>query len=163
MNIAAALDANKPSLESHFVSFTNSRFKSLVEQFGPALRGVYNSTQARNWGAIRHMARSLGDRLNSEYVMDQDRVASGAKEFADAVVAAWADKISAKLGEIDNAEVRRMDGYSFAITGNKAGRKVRIEQDMIINVSSKGTLFNQFPARIYVDGKFMSAAKFAAL
>jgi hypothetical protein len=31
---------------------------------------------------------------------------------------------------------------------------------MIMNVSSRGTLFNQFPARIYVDGKFTSEAKF---
>jgi hypothetical protein len=34
---------------------------------------------------------------------------------------------------------------------------------MIINVSPKGKLFNQFPARIYVNGKFTSAAAYAKL
>lgn len=163
MTITTALEAYKPSLEAYFVNFAERRFANLVNQFGPALRGVYNSDQARNWGAISSLARSTGDRVNSAYVLDADRVAAAATVFADATVATWADKISAKLGELDNAEVRHLDGYRFAITGQKAGRSVRIEQDMIVNVSSKGTLFNQFPARIYVDGKFMSAAKFAAL
>lgn len=37
---------------------------------------------------------------------------------------------------------------------------VRIEQSVILNVSSKGKVSNQFPARIYVAGKFVSEAKF---
>lgn len=162
-NLTAALDAHKPALEEYFVGFAERRFANLVHQFGPALRGVYNSNQARNWGAIASLTRTLGDRIGSEKVLDADRVAAAAKQFADATVATWADKIAAKLGELDSAEVRHLDGFRFAVTGSKAGRSACIEQDMIINVSSKGTLFNQFPARIYVDGKFTSAAKYAAL
>ena len=161
--ITAALEAHKPSLEAYFVGFAERRFANLVSQFGPALRGVYNSDQARNWGAIASLARSIGDRISSEYVLDADRVAAAATAFAEATVATWADKIAAELGELDSAEVRHLDGYRFAVTGSKGDRKIRIEQDMIVNVSSKGTLFNQFPARIYVDGKFTPAAKYAAL
>jgi hypothetical protein len=161
--ITAALEAHKPSLEAYFVGFAERRFASLVRQFGPALRGVYNSDQARNWGAIANLTTSNGDRISSERVLDADLVAAAAAAFANATVAAWADKIIAKLGEMDSAEVRHLDGYRFAVTGTKADRKVRIEQDMIVNVSNKGTLFNQFPSRIYVDGKFTSAAKYAAL
>jgi hypothetical protein len=163
MTITAALEAHKPALEAYFVGFAERRFANLVRQFGPALRGVYNSDQARNWGAIASLAICNGDRINSEYALDAARVAAAATAFADATVATWEAKITDKLGELDSAEVRHLDGYRFAVTGNKADRKVRIEQDMIINVSSKGTLFNQFPARIYVDGKFTSAAKYAAL
>jgi hypothetical protein len=161
--ITAALEAHKPSLEAYFVGFAERRFANLVREFGPALRGVYNSDQARNWGAIAYLTTSNGDRISSERVLDADLVAAAATAFANATVAAWADKIIAKLGEMDSAEVRHLDGYRFAVTGTKADRKVRIEQDMIVNVSNKGTLFNQFPSRIYVDGKFTSAAKYAAL
>lgn len=161
--ITAALDAHKPSLEAYFVGFAERRFAALVKQFGPALRGVYNSTQARNWGAIAGLTTTNGDRVSSEYSLVAERVTAAAKQFADATVAAWADKIVAKLGELDDAEVRHLDGYRFAVTGTKAGRKIRIEQDMIVNISTKGTLFNQFPSRIYVDGKFTPAAAYAKL
>ena len=163
MTITAALEAHKPALTEYFVGFAERRFARLVEQFGPAMRGVYNSDQARNWRAIASLTTRTGNRIDGEYLLDADRVAAAAIAFADTTVATWADKIAAKLGELDSAEVRHLDGYRFAVTGDKGDRKVRIEQDMIINVSSKGTLFNQFPARIYVDGKFMSATKYAAL
>jgi hypothetical protein len=162
-DLTTALEAHKPNLEARFISFTTARFNRLVEQFGPALRGVYNSGQYRNWQAIAGCTVSLGDRVNSEYALDDARLAAAAKHFAEETVAAWAAKIEAKLGELADAEVRHLDGARFNIIGRKGDRRVRIEQDMIVNVSNKGTLFNQFPARIYVDGKFMSAAKFAAL
>ncbi len=162
-NIAIALEAYKPQLKQRFTNLTANIFERLVGQFGPALRGVYNSDQARNWGAIRHMAVSNGSSMSSEYSLNADLVALGAEAFADATIVAWADKINEKLGELENAEVCSLDGFRFRIVGQKAGRKVCIEQDMILNVSNKGKLFNQFPARIYVDGKFTSAAKYAAI
>jgi hypothetical protein len=161
--LTAALDAHKPSLAAHFATFAERRFAALVKQFGPSLRGVYNSTQYRNWTAIASLTTTNGDRVNSGYLLVADRVAAAAAQFADATVATWADKIAAKLGELDGAEVRHLDGYRFAVVGTKGDRTIRIEQDMIINVSVKGTLFNQFPSRIYVDGKFTSAANYAKL
>jgi hypothetical protein len=59
--------------------------------------------------------------------------------------------------------VRALDGARFRIVGIKNDRSICIEQDRIVNVSPKGTLFNQFPARIYVNGKFTSAAAYAKL
>ena len=162
-NLTTALEAYKPDLEARFVSFTTNRFNRMIEQFGPALRGIYNSDQARNYGAIAGCTKRLGDRVSSEIVLDDARLAAAAKSFAEETVAAWATKIEAKLGELTDADVRHLDGTRFNIFGYKGERRVRIEQEMIVNVSSKGTLFNQFPARIYVDGKFTSAAKFAAL
>lgn len=162
-NLTAALEAHKPDLEARFVSFTTNRFNRLIEQFGPSLRGIYNSDQCRNWGAIAGCTVRLGDRINSEYALDDARLAAAAKSFAEQTVAAWATKIEAKLGDLTDAEVRHLDGARFRITGTKGDRSVSIEQDMIVNVSPKGTLFNQFPARIYVNGKFTSAAAYAKL
>lgn len=36
-------------------------------------------------------------------------------------------------------------------------------QDRIFNVISKGTLYNQWPARIYIDGKRISEAAYKRL
>jgi hypothetical protein len=162
-DLTTALEAYKPNLEERFISFTTGRFNRLVEQFGPTLRGVYNSNEYRNWQAIAGCTARTGDRTSSEYVLDEARLAAAAKQFADETVVAWAAKIEGKLGELADATVQRLDGARFNIVGTKNGRNVCIEQEMIVNVSSKGTLFNQFPARIYVDGKFTSAAKFAAI
>jgi hypothetical protein len=69
-------------------------------------------------------------------------------------------KVNVKAGELTDSKVLRVSGANFRITGMKGDKKVMIEQNQIINVSVKGKLFNQFPARIYVDGKFYSAAAF---
>lgn len=80
--------------------------------------------------------------------------------MADDVVAVWANKVQAKMGELDDATVHYVSGTAFRITGTRGGRKVTIEQHMIINVSRLGRLFNQWPSRIYVDGQFTSEAKY---
>ena len=159
MKIADALEAYKPNLEARFASLTKWTFRNLSEKFGPAMRNVANSTHYKSWASIRNMTIWA----DGEYVLSDAKIALRAEAFAEATIASWAAKIEAKLGELDNADVNHVDGCRFNIVGEKAGRKIQIEQDMIVNVSSKGLLFNQFPARIYVDGKFTSAAKYAAL
>jgi hypothetical protein len=158
-DLADALAAHKPALAQYYAARVERRFANLVQRFGSGLRGVYSSDAATLWQSIAGLAR----RVNGVVVLDAERVAAAAAEFADATVAAWEGKIQSKLGELEEASVSHLDGYRFLICGLKAGRKVRIEQDMILNFSSKGTPFNQFPARIYVDGKFTPAAKYAAL
>jgi hypothetical protein len=157
--LADALAAHKPALAQYYTASVERRFANLVQRFGSELRGVYNSDVATLWQSIARLAK----RVNKDQVLDAELVAAAAKEFADATVASWQGKIQSKLGELEEASVSHLDGYRFQICGLKAGRKVRIEQDMILNFSSKGTPFNQFPARIYVDGKFTPAAKYAAL
>ena len=155
--IRAALDAFAPELEARFARFAKRQIERLVERFGPQLRGIANSDLYRAYAAIApYYDRSTGE-------VNEARIEEGAREYARATAEAWADKIEGKLGELDEAEVKAMGGCAFRIAGMKGGRRVLIEQDMIVNVSPKGTLFNQFPARIYVDGKFTPAAKYAAL
>jgi len=163
MTIRTALEARKPELAADYTAFVTRRFERLTERFGPALRGIYNSDQARNWQAIANLTTRTGTRIVDHLVLDGGKVAAAADHYADEVIEAWIVKINAKMGQLDNATVCHIDGHRFAINGQKAGRSVRIEQDRIVNVSSQGTLFNQWPARIYLDGKFISAAKFAQI
>lgn len=139
-------------------------FKELVAKFGPTVSGVANSRQYRVWAeTVRPCCDRIGNRLTDAYLLSEDRLS----RFAAALSADLADevlaKVDAKIGELDQPCVRRVSGANFVITGAKAGRAVRIEQNQIINVSVKGKLFNQYPSRIYVDGKFTPATKFAAI
>jgi hypothetical protein len=139
-------------------------FDRLVAQFGPELKGVYNSRHATVWSeTVRPCCDRNSDRVDATYSLNEDRlscfVAELSNDLADEVLA----KVAAKVGELSDAEVRRVRGADFVITGAKNERSVRIEQNQIINVSSRGRYFNQYPSRIYVDGKFTPAAKFAQI
>jgi len=155
--VRAALEAYGPQLEARFVSLVTAQIERLVAQFGSELRGIANSGQYKAYSAIA----PYYDRATAS--VRSLRLAEGAREYAFATTQTWVDKIEAKVGQLESAKVAALSGCSFLITGQKAGRSVRIEQDMIVNVSPKGTLFNQFPARIYVDGKFTPAAAFAKM
>jgi hypothetical protein len=98
--------------------------------------------------------------FDGEYTLSEEKLAMFSartgEAFADEVVA----KVNAKIGELEDGEAAWVHGGSFTITGTKNGKKVRIDQHQIVNCSVKGKLFNQYPSRIYVDGKFTSAAAF---
>lgn len=163
--IKTALEAFKPELEARFVSFTTRGIERMIEQFGPSVKGIANSRFYKNWSEnLRPFTRRAGvGSPNDPITISHERIATHAKLFADATVEAWNAKIEAKLGELDNAEIVEGGGMEFTLTGTRNGHSIRIVQDMIVNVSPKGTLFNQFPSRIYVDGKFTPAATYAKL
>lgn len=166
-DLTAALDAFKPQLADQYRAIVRRTYDGLVAKFGDRFRGVYNDVSASTFkGVVLPNAKrvDLGPTVRgSRYELDEARLAHNAARYADETVAAWRGKIDDKVGELDAATVRRGDGAGFVIVGTRDGRKVRIEQDMILNVSSRGLLFNQFPARIYVDGKFTSAAAYKRL
>lgn len=140
-------------------------FKTLLKAHGSGMKGVYSSRLARVWAeTILPCCESTSNiPSQNEYLLSEtrlDRFANvRAQEMADEVLG----KVDAKVGELTDAIVHRVGGANFQIAGVKGDRKVWIEQTQIINFSSKGKLFNQFPSRIYVDGKFTSAANFAKI
>ena len=147
--------------KGQIISSVRYQFKRLHEIFGPTFRGVYNSKSYSLWTlTVRPCTKRLGNRMDDEIVLCEDNMAEYAQDqaelFADELIA----KVNAKAGELTDSKVLRVSGANFRITGMKGDKKVMIEQNQIINVSVKGKLFNQFPARIYVDGKFYSAAAF---
>lgn len=84
-----------------------------------------------------------------------------AEQSADAQIAAFAAKLEKKLGTLGDFTATFTRGADFIITGTRNGHRVVVEQQTVFKVSSNGTPFNQFPARIYVDGKFTPAADYA--
>jgi hypothetical protein len=139
----------------------NFQFQNLLEKFGNTFSGVYNSRAYSVWKeTIRPCTDRLGCKMSDPIVLNEEKVASfslaQAELFADDLIA----KINAKAGELTDAKTIRVSNANFVITGKKGDKQVTIEQNQIINVSVKGKLFNQYPARIYVNGKFTSAAAF---
>ncbi len=133
----------------------------MLKDYGSTLRGVYNSLDVRTFKAwVQPILSADGDRINSNQFIDDAKLARFAARQADACIALWTDKISGKLGDLENAAINRLNGYTYNICGHRGGRVVAIEQQLIVKTSSKGTVFNQFPARIYVDGKFTPEKKY---
>lgn len=163
-SLEIALSAYIPKLADHYAVQISRVFDSAIKALGPTLRNVHNDHRfARMFSSVglcHGIYSRLGNRHNDPVVFSTDRVAEKCLADAEATVASLRIKIEGKLQEITNGEVIYLNGHCFSIRGERAGRKVYIEQNMIVNVSSKGTLFNQFPARIYLDGKFVSEAQY---
>lgn len=159
--IRPALEVYKPELEKRYKGMVESAFTNAVAILGPKLPGVYKHSRFASLFSDGGLLRGIAKKNEAgEYEIVQANLDRVATDYAENAITAWEAKMTAKMGELDDAEVSHLDGVRFAITGTKNGHKVRIEQDMILNTSSKGKPFNQFPARLYVDGKFTPESKF---
>ena len=155
----AALVAFTPELEASYTALVTDRFNRMVAQLGADLKNVYN-----DWTWARTFRETIAPNCrrdeNGQYKLNPVLLAAGAEAYAGMTIANWEAKIQAKMGQLDAATVQHLTGYTFRIIGTRGTDNVSIEQHMILNVSPKGKLFNQWPARIYVNGKFISEAKF---
>lgn len=161
MDLKKALNEYKPQLEAAYRGIVTSRFEAIQKALGPMFKGVYNDWQ---WARIFRLTVAPNtSRMEGTVVLNETSLDANAKAYAAETVVNWEAKITEKMAGLNNVTVHSMTGCSFLVTGSKAGKSVSIEQSVILNISSKGLLFNQFPARIYVEGKFMSEAKFKQL
>jgi hypothetical protein len=160
--IATALAAIQPEIADRYADDIRMSYAALVEQFGPAFHGIYNH---RSGMFFSNTLRPLCDRTqmgrnNYHYTLNDEKVAAASQAYAEAATMAWLNKITCKLGNVDAARVERLGGCRFAISAKRNGHDLVIQQDIVLKQSPRGTLFNQFPARIYVDGKFTPEAKY---
>jgi hypothetical protein len=165
MDITSALNEYKPTIAASYKNSIKDMFQAMVNKLGPTLKNVYN-----DWTYAKVFTQSVRKNLSAEkisvishdtmYSINEEALDKNAAQYADEAVAEWKLKIERKLVSIENASVQRLTGTSFRINGTIGDKKVMIEQNMIINVSKHGVLFNQFPARIYFDGKATSEAKY---
>jgi hypothetical protein len=165
----AAFAPYRASLEAQGVAHLRGIFASAVEALGPSLRGVYNNPRfARVWSeTMKYVTGRTGDRADSVAVLDEARLAKFVSDWAAAELEGAAEKLTAKVANLSDVEVLRASGSGaewFVVYGKRPdGTVVKVEQNQIVNVSSKGKLFNQWPARIYVAGKFISEAAYKRL
>lgn len=82
---------------------------------------------------------------------------------AAAVVAELREKTERKLEGATLTHLDYAGGGVMTVLGQIQGRNVRMEQIRVLKASSKGNLFHQWPARLYVDGQFVSETEYDAL
>lgn len=105
-----------------------------------------------------------GTRFSSKVVgIKQEWLEKQSHAYAKATVEAFVAKLTAKLGALTDVEVKRADGATFLITGKLGDRLVSVKQQQVLKFSTHGTPFHQWPARIYVEGKFTPEAEFKKL
>lgn len=163
-SINEALNDYKPRIAELYKHTVNATYKNLSEQFGLTFHGVYNSYSADSYKNLLCpvLTKEIDTNKNKriERFIDNDKLEIMADLYAEATVCSFKEKILDKLGNVENVEVQRLLNDEFEIIATHGEHKVFLQQRIILKSSSKGLLFNQFPARIYVDGKFISAKKY---
>jgi hypothetical protein len=169
-----AIEGYKPQIADRFMGQVAGMFEQLVKRFGDGLNGIYNSPSGSTWSQTvkpcsSSVSRETGKAESSyrpgeqRYFLDQEKLRAQAIKYADATAARWYEKIVAKLGPgVSGIMVVQLGSFGFVLRATRGTQRVKLEQSLIVNVSPKGKLFNQFPARLYVDGKFMSEAAYRA-
>ena len=162
VDLTTVLAFYKPQIAARYAKIVRHQFDLMIGMHGPALKGVRNCwTFARIYDSL--VRSNLTRAADGAYSIDEHLMAAAADRYASDTVEAWAGKIKAKLGGIDHGKVCHMDDVAFRVIGQRAGCDVSITQQMIINVSSQGKPFNQFPSRIKVNGKTVSEAAYKRL
>ena len=134
-------------------------YGQLVDHFGPSLDGVRNHwTHAKAFESIKDCLR-WELRRGAPVLIDEALLTARAAEYAEATALQWLAKITAKLGPVQNASVQWLGaGNLITIHAFREGKLVEFNQEQILKASPRGKLHNQFPSRLYVDGKFVSEA-----
>jgi hypothetical protein len=153
-----------PALAADYEDYVHRQFKAITDDLGTELKGVYSSRRwSRSFQAIRDSVRQeiSSSGRTSTYSVDETKLKQNAKRYGEQVSLEWYGKLREKLGELENVTVSPPNqGGDVIVTGEHKGDKVRIDQQRIFKVSQLGTPFHQFPARIYVNNKFMSEASY---
>ena len=161
--IEQALNEIKPELAARFVRNIQYSFDEMVNKLGPTLKGIANDSQFARCYRMMVAPYVRLDAASKIRTLDVVAVEAAGAVYADNAAAEWLYKINEKLGELTAATVLRLSGAAFIIVGTKGADTIKIKQICILKQSSTGILFNQFPARIYRNGKFISEAAYKKL
>ena len=104
--------------------------------------------------------RVSGVQEDAYLVLEEEKLLRVAKKYGDEVSLTWYAKTNEKLGGVADVAVSDHKGGELSVTGDLGGKRIDLSQQRIIKSSPRGNLFHQFPARIYVDGKFTTEAAF---
>jgi hypothetical protein len=116
------------------------------------------------FAAVVHGESSFDNAVYSNEI-DMAKVEAAAQAEAEATCLAWYKKLTCKLGTVESATLHYSGVGSYCLTVTKAGcaDSIRIEQQIVYKLTSRGGWFAQFPARIYVGGKFTPEKQFKAM
>ncbi len=158
-----------PKFAEDYADYVRRFYNDHVEEFGNkwARNGMTNSTAAR-WNQLVAgcFVRAPGE---SEYaphpkrVFSEEKLQEQAERYGIEVATAWGNKIESKLENVKGIDFTARDAGSFQFNGTREGRSIRLEQQTVTKFNKAGRMYHQFPARIYVDGQFLSEKAYKEL
>ena len=171
-NVHEALASRIPETKAWIIRVWTARFEEAYKKFGPTLRSGSNvskrdysiAQEARSMAKVANPPKNKYDITHvNHYVIDMERVEKQAQAKAEALCLQWENKIVSKTESLTNVKLVYGGDLTYTITGERDGRKVTIEQIMTLCANFNGTVYNQFPARIYMDGKFVPEEAYKAM
>jgi hypothetical protein len=171
-NISAEFDAMVPAIAAEFSAWVTKNLEFILSAYDrkelSQLGGSWSSDGGK-WRQLRTFTIMVDEndeqtnRLTYRYKIAHDRIAKESVRYAQEQVDAFKFKLNKKLADLTDIENLRIGSTDFQFTGMLGENKVRVEQTTVLKCSNKGTLFNQWPCRIYLNGKFISEAAFKKL
>ena len=171
-NIAAEFDAMVPTIAAEFTSWVTKTLERILATYDrkqiSALGNAF-STDGGKWRQLRTFTVMVDEngerttRYTSLYKINYEKIKTESVRYAQSQVDAFKFKLNQKLADLTDIEDLRISGSDFRFVGLLGDKEVLVEQTTVLKCSNKGTLFNQWPCRIYVNGKFMSEAAFKKL
>lgn len=159
-DVRAALETQRDGLIEAYRDHAISLHERFVRRHGAALAKIHLSHDVLTWNAIRECFTF--NKAAGSWTVNPEGMALWAAAQADDVLAKWEAKIGQKLGKgVENVKVCDVNARTFRIEATRNGQAVLLVQQMILN-SRGDTLFNQFPARLYLDGRAVSEAEYKA-
>lgn len=152
--------AQRPDLEEQYKEYAKNALENYVKAFGPSV-----DIPARDYKTRERFHKSIGRLLaprgrGEAAQISDEKLQAAAEQYAQSTVEAVVTKIMQKAGELEEPEVRDFSGANFTILGKLKGKPVALKQQIILNRTVNGELFNQYPLRITLDGKAVSEAEY---
>ncbi|ARB06103.1 hypothetical protein FDH38_gp049 [Dinoroseobacter phage vB_DshS-R5C] len=159
-NIKAAFDPIREEAKAMFLKRAHAKIDALRDEEG-TIRG-YHFRDYRIHAFASGYITWADNRVapGCEGVVNVERLEKHAQDFADAQVDSFIAKLEGKIGHLTDCVLNLRGNGEFTIRGMQGDAQVVVDQQVVFKVSSKGTFFLQWPARIYVDGKFTPEKKF---
>lgn len=151
-----------PSLAQDYIEYIEPIVKKTLEKFPTLQGGSWDGHYFNRQIAYQHcevLEKSIYAG-KSTFQYSKERTELAAKRYAEAQCLAWFEKLNQKLVNVTEMTMTRSNNGEYKFTAKLGEKKVTIDQQRILKCSPKGKMFHQFPARIYVDGKFYSEANF---
>ena len=159
-------DAYAPILAADFVAYHTRVITRLIEKYEGNMRGLANAYGTdgdayRNSGYYISYTGGYPASPRTAIGVDVEALQKDGDKYAEVTIQSFVAKLTRKLAPLTDVEVLWAKGSGqFTITGKLGNRQVTVHQDRVFKISSKGTPFHQWPARIYVEGKFTTEAAF---
>jgi hypothetical protein len=170
--ISEQFDTMIPAIAVDFEKWVTKNLENIINKYSRAeisKLGNSFSNDGEIWRQLRTftiMVDETGEkttRFTSLYKVDYNRIKAESIRYAQSQVDAFKYKLQQKLFDLTDISDLKIFGLEFTFYAKLAEHKIRIEQTTVLKCSCKGKIFNQWPCRIYVDGKMMPETKFKKL